>query len=48
MKSLVNASPLKIRNLRAAPVNWRWRVLAEDELAGGVAEFDMFIARQNW
>jgi hypothetical protein len=21
----------------------RWRVLAEDKLAGGVAEFDMFI-----
>jgi hypothetical protein len=47
MKSLVNASPLKIRNLRAAPVNCGWRVLAEDKLAGGVAEFDMFIARQK-
>ena len=43
MKSLVNASPLKIRNLRATHVNCRWRVLAEDKLAGGVAEFDMFL-----
>jgi hypothetical protein len=43
VKSLVNASPLKIRNLRATPVNCHWRVLAEDKLAGGVAEFDMFL-----